>query len=163
MKRVFAVAGLATCLATPAAFAQAKYGSAGCGLGSLIFGPGEGFMQVSASSTNSSYYNQAFGITSGTSNCVPASKAAQIEQQESFVMANYSALTKEAAQGRGETLASFADVLGCEAGVQSEFASVLQSKYDRIFSAPGAMATLDATRRELQSNGTLANACSKLI
>ena len=45
-----------------------QYGMAGCGLGSLAFEPGEG--QISAATTNGTFYNQFFGISSGTLNCV---------------------------------------------------------------------------------------------
>ena len=48
--------------------AQRKYGIAGCGLGSVLFGTSGG---VFAYTTNSSSGNQVFGITSGTSNCLP--------------------------------------------------------------------------------------------
>ena len=162
MKTTLVLAALAALIGTPAAFAQAKYGSAGCGLGSIIIGPGEGFSQVFAATSNG-MGGQSFGITSGTSNCVNQDKAALNEQQESFMMANYSALSKEMAQGRGETLASFADVLGCSQGAQPRFASVLQNSYARIFSAPGALAALEATRREIKGHAELAQACSKLI
>src|SRR5437868_47659 len=47
------------------------YGMAGCGLGSLLFGPvNEPFAQVLAATTNATFATQTFGITSGTSNCV---------------------------------------------------------------------------------------------
>ena len=55
-------------LLSPSAFA-AGYGEAGCGLGSLLFGTQSGPIQIFAATTNNSSYNQAFGITSGTSNC----------------------------------------------------------------------------------------------
>jgi hypothetical protein len=161
MKRAFGAVVLATTVLSAPAFAR-KYGSAGCGLGSIVIGPGEGFSQVFAATTNGTSYAQAFGISSGTSNCTQASAAAAIEQQESFMVNNYGTLSKEMAQGQGETLAGLADVLGCETSLQPSVASHLQKSYERIFAAPGAMAALDATRRELSGVPTLASGCSKL-
>ena len=47
--------------------ASASVGSAGCGLGSLVFTDNEWWMQVLAATVNSTGV-QTFGITSGTSN-----------------------------------------------------------------------------------------------
>lgn len=161
MKRTLAVAAIATTLLSAPAFAQ-KYGSAGCGLGSIVIGPGEGFSQVFAATTNLGYI-QASAITSGTSNCTNAAASAAIENQESFMANNYSVLSKEMAQGSGETLAGLAETLGCDTSVQPAFASYLQQSYAKIFTQPGAMAALDATRRELKANAELARSCSQLI
>ena len=66
MKKLFAVAVIA--LMTSSAFA-AKYGSAGCGLGSLIFeGDQTWWKQVLATTTNGTGM-QSLAITLGTSNC----------------------------------------------------------------------------------------------
>lgn len=164
MKVHFGVAHALIIVATTAvsfsAFAQ-NYGSAGCGLGSLVIGPGEGFSQVSAATTNGTGY-QSFAITSGTSNCKTQAQAAALEQQESFMMNNYAVLSKEMAQGNGDTLAGLTATLGCEPEVQPLVASHLQKSYDRIFSQPGALAALDATRRALQSHPEAAQGCRKL-
>src|SRR5690348_11977029 len=46
------------------------YGMAGCGLGSLVFGPNDApVAQVLAATTNGTFASQTFGISSGTSNC----------------------------------------------------------------------------------------------
>src|SRR3569832_2714255 len=45
------------------------YGSAGCGLGSIVFGSQPGFIQILAATTNGTFASQTFGITSGTSDC----------------------------------------------------------------------------------------------
>ena len=59
---------MAFSLGSQALAKKRKYGRAGCGLGSVLFGPKGN--QSSASSTNNSSYNQGLAITSGTSNCV---------------------------------------------------------------------------------------------
>jgi len=139
----------------------AHYGMAGCGLGSIVMGPRGG--QLSAATTNGTMGSQTFGITSGTSNCTPDSKTAAVMQQQQFMVTNYSTLSKEAAQGAGNTLTAWSASLGCSADVQSEFNGTIQRSHGSIFAAPGAVATLDATKETLKQNPTLASACAGLI
>src|SRR3954464_7446787 len=49
---------------------KSTYGTAGCGLGSLVFGDQKGAIQILAATTNTTFGTQTFGITTGTSNCV---------------------------------------------------------------------------------------------
>ncbi len=139
------------------AFAARKYGMAGCGLGSMVFGTGN--PQISAATTNNSF-GQPYAITTGTSNCSPEPEATAVLKQESFVVANYATLSKELAQGQGQSVAGLAEVLGCESSVLPEFGSFAQSKYDALFLAPGSMAMLDKLKLEMASNETLSSSCS---
>lgn len=109
-----------------------KYGLAGCGLGSVFFGDGS---PVLAATTNGSSSNQTFGITSGTSNCVKTDGGAA--SARAFVQTNRSALSKEIARGRGESIASLSQLAGC-----SDSAAVgkaLQRQFKLIF--PSARAS----------------------
>jgi hypothetical protein len=96
--------------APAAASGAVKYGSAGCGLGSIIFGPGTGFVQVLAATTNGSSYTQTFGITSGTSNCDASAPATSAKN---FVETNRVALAKDISRGKGQTLTSLSELAGC--------------------------------------------------
>jgi hypothetical protein len=90
----------------------APYGSAGCGVGSIIFGDKEGIVQVLAVTTNGISANQTFGITSGTLNCgAAASDSAKVTQ---FIETNREALAKDIARGEGETINSIAKLAGCQ-------------------------------------------------
>lgn len=151
---LLALAGLGF---TPAAFAARKYGMAGCGLGSVIFGTKGS--QTSAATTNGSFNSQLFGITSGTSNCLPDAQASALHEQEKFIYANFASLSKEMAQGRGETLVGLASVLGCESSVQPQFTSFAQSKYQTVFAAPGAVAALETLKEEMKREPVLAQQC----
>lgn len=115
-----------------AAPAQAKgYGTAGCGLGSVLIGSGGGFLQVFAVTLNGVSGNQTFGITSGTSNCADAEGGE--DSAKAFVETNRTALAKDIARGQGETINSLAQLAGC-----SEPAAVgmsLQRQFDQIFPA----------------------------
>jgi DUF3015 family protein len=105
------------------------YGTAGCGLGSIIFTPGSGFTQVFAATTNGLFGTQTFGITSGTSNCAPSHPGR--EATRAFVETNRGALSKDIARGRGETITSLSRLAGCaEPGAVGAH---LQRRFDAIF------------------------------
>jgi hypothetical protein len=122
----------------PSVFA-APYGDAGCGLGSLIFADKRpGFIQVLAATTNGTSYNQAFGITSGTSNCDTGGIQMAEKKQEIFVVQNFNSLAKEMATGEGETLETLAGLLGCGSDKQGLFNSFAQKQYGTIFATERA-------------------------
>ncbi len=109
------------------------YGAAGCGVGSVIFGDQEGFVQVLAATTNGTFFNQTFGITFGTLNC--GSPALDQLGAKVFIEANREALAKDIARGSGETIANLAALAGCadEAAVGES----LQRDFTTIFPDPG--------------------------
>ncbi|MFZ5862053.1 MAG: DUF3015 domain-containing protein [Nitrospirota bacterium] len=159
MKKYFlAVAG--ALFISPSAFA-AGYGDAGCGLGSLVFGDAPGFVQVFAATTNGTSYSQAFGITSGTSNCDAKGVVLAQQQQEEFVANNYADLAKEMASGNGERLTVLAGLLGCPATGREHFNTAVQRHYGEIFSddaaSPGAVLT--AVKGVVEQDATLTASC----
>jgi len=87
------------------------YGAAGCGLGSLLFSPSNGFMQVFAATTNGSSGSQTFGISSGTSNCDGAGY--QPGSTAAYIQTNRAALAKDSARGRGATITGLSELAGC--------------------------------------------------
>jgi len=105
------------------------YGSAGCGLGSVIIKPSEHFTQIFAATTNGLFGNQTFGITSGTSNCDGPPKPVQATAR--FVIANRSALAMASARGRGEPIEALATLASCRA--PNELGPVLQRNFGQIF------------------------------
>lgn len=135
------------------------YGSAGCGLGSLLFEPSTGFTQVLAATTNGTSGNQTFGITSGTSNCDsgPGSSASA----KAFVQTNRSAMAKDIARGKGETISNLSALAGCRDSVA--VGSKLQREFKTIF--PNASVTdaqvSDKVVSVLKSEQSLS--CSNLI
>lgn len=140
------------------AWAKRNYGTAGCGWGSQMMGPSGG--QISAATTNQSSYTQAFGISSGTSNCLPSKDMATVMKQEQFLAANLNTLQKEMAQGSGATLNAFADLLGCPANVQKEAIDTLAKGYETIFKAPGIEGVLDTAKDELKKREVLKKECA---
>lgn len=134
--------------------APSGYGTAGCGLGSMIFSPSAGFTQVFAATTNGSSGTQTFGISSGTSNCADMSGGQA--SAKAFVQTNRAALAKDIARGRGETLTSLAELAGC--GNPDAVGRTLQKNFKQIF--PTAQASdaqvTDSVMSTLKSDTTLA-------
>lgn len=140
MKKLLVVVAVA--LMTSSAFA-AKYGSAGCGLGSMIFeGDQTWWKQVLAATTNGTGI-QTIGITLGTSNC-DSPAPLKVGQAEAYVEANKVALANDIARGNGETIVGLSKVYGCTNAAQ--FGQALKSNYSSIF------ATAEATSTEITHN-----------
>ena len=135
MKKLLLV--VAVVLMTSSAFA-AKYGSAGCGLGSMIFeGDQTWWKQVLATTTNATGV-QSIGISLGTSNC-DSPAPLKVGQAEAFVEANKVALANDIARGNGETIVGLSKVYGCSNS--SEFGMALKSNYNTIFPTAAATST----------------------
>lgn len=140
MKKILVVVAVA--LMTSSAFA-AKYGSAGCGLGSMIFeGDQTWWKQVLAATTNGTGI-QTIGITLGTSNC-DSPAPLKVGQAEAYIEANKVALANDIARGNGETIVGLSKVYGCTNSAQ--FGQALKSNYSTIFS------TADAPSNEITHN-----------
>ncbi len=111
------------------------YGTAGCGLGSMVFGNDPGIVQIFAATTNGTSGNQTFGITTGTSNCEDTGGGAASAQ--SFIETNREAFAKDVARGNGETIKGLSTLAGCQNVVA--VGATLQGSFTRIF--PNAKAT----------------------
>lgn len=108
------------------------YGVAGCGLGSIVFGQEQGFVQVVAATLNGTGV-QTIGITLGTSNCEQANK---IVKANEYIEVNQVALENEMARGEGQSLTTLSQVLGCANG--SSFSTGMTNNYQSQFPAGGA-------------------------
>lgn len=105
-----------------------RYGTAGCGLGSLVFGDQPGAVQIFAATTNGTFANQTFAITTGTSNCGPGLVA---QGTKAFVEGNRVALAKDAARGQGDAIGAIAVINKCEN--LPAVAAALQRDFKAIF------------------------------
>jgi hypothetical protein len=140
----------------------APYGTAGCGLGSVVFGSKTGFVQVFAATTNGTSGTQTFGISSGTSNCVPAAKAEAFNRQREFVNTNLASLATEISQGSGDTLAAFTQTLGCQTNI-GVVNKALQAGAGKIFKETTTDGVLFATYDVLKGSSEAVVACKDLI
>ena len=126
----------ASLMATMMAFAMAApvvhadgYGTAGCGLGSILFGDDPGIIQVLASTTNYSFGTQTFGSTSGTSNCNDSGGGSA--SAKAFIEANRETLSKDIARGQGETITNLSALAGCSD--EAAVGTALQKNFGKIF------------------------------
>ncbi|HUJ60955.1 MAG TPA: DUF3015 family protein [Kofleriaceae bacterium] len=161
MKKLMIGAALATmCLAAGGStevHAQA-YGTAGCGLGSIVLGNKPGIMQIFAATTNGTFASQTFGITSGTSNC--SDTGGGPSSAKAFIETNRDALAKDISRGRGETINNLATLSGCADA--NAVGATLQKNFKTIFP------TADVTNTDV--SGSVVNvlrsdkslSCSKL-
>jgi Protein of unknown function (DUF3015) len=136
-----------------------RYGTAGCGLGSLAFGAKPGPIQIAASLLNATG-GQSFAITSGTSNC--QNEGDDNRRAELFILANREVLEKDISRGSGETLTNLAEIIGCSDSAQ--LGETLQSKYQTIFpkgSEPSENVT-EAIFKTIREDQQLSQNCSKI-
>lgn len=107
----------------------------GCGLGYLAFKDQDGLMsQTAAATTNGTFGNQTFGITSGTSECDKFKTFASNEKVNQFVAQNMDNLAKDIAKGNGEYLNTLAVLLEVPEPQRVEFYSKLQTHFTEIYS-----------------------------
>ena len=105
-----------------------QYGMAGCGLGSMLFGTKPGIIQIFATTTNGTFGNQTFAITTGTLNCKPDTT---LRSAELFITVNKDSLAKDVSRGNGEAINNLSQIVGCKDS--NEFGAKLQQNYQSIF------------------------------
>jgi hypothetical protein len=137
------------------------YGMAGCGLGSLVFKENGG-IQILAATTNGTFGNQTFAITSGTSNCASGGIIKAQREQAAFAEVNFQDLKRNMASGGGEFLTSFSSLLGCEDKAKPALAKMAQTKYEVILPSDKTtpMQMLGGVKAQIKADPTLASSCS---
>lgn len=105
----------------------------GCGLGSILIKKQDSvLLQVVASTLNGTSGNQTFGITTGTSGC-KKTKLALNDRAQDFIAGNMDQLSREIAQGHGESVNTLAELLNVSDA--QTFAANLQKNYNAIYSS----------------------------
>lgn len=109
----------------------------GCGLGYLVFkDSGDStVIQILAVTTNGTFGNQTFGITTGTLECSQPQSNVSIERLNEFVASNMDTIAQDIAAGDGEALATLAELMEVPSVKRPEFFSVLQKNFSKIFTA----------------------------
>ncbi|WP_394997320.1 DUF3015 family protein [uncultured Helicobacter sp.] len=133
MRKFLGSLALASVLVS-SAFAAANT-NVGCGLGSKLIDKQGLIWNLFQITTNSTSGNQTFGITSGTSGCQWQGLVMDTRTQE-FVASNMDALSKEIAQGKGETLDTFVELLQVED--KEGFKIALQENYNKLYASKDA-------------------------
>ena len=136
MKKLFTVSFIAVaviCLGTVVLADQKNYG---CGLGSIVFEGNDGLIsQISAATTNGTFGNQTFGITSGTSNCEQFKTFTSNEKINTFVAENMDSLAKDIARGHGEYLDTFAGLIAVPESQRAALYASLQANFSKIYTS----------------------------
>ncbi|MHB1586498.1 MAG: DUF3015 family protein [Acidiferrobacteraceae bacterium] len=128
MRKMFAVA---TMLAAPLAFAANN--NVGCGVGTIIFNGQRGVApQVLAATTNGTFGNQTFGISSGTLGCSRDGVVANPVRVSMFVGANMDRLARNMSVGHGQSLNALADLIGIKSDQKVAFFRLTQQHFAEI-------------------------------
>jgi len=143
-------------------YKKMRYGMSGCGVPSIFIEKNEMLPQIGASLISAFFTGSTdtMAMTSGTSNCThDASMGAVRMEQEVFVRANLSSLSREAAQGSGDHLSALAEVLGCGS---EPFARLSRVQYSEIYSGD-ARSIIENYRSAIASDPDLKGSCERVI
>jgi hypothetical protein len=130
MKKICAVMTVLAVL--PAAAMADNVGN--CGWGSKLMAGQSGVVPQSAAvTTNGTFGNQTFGITSGTSGCTQDGTVQSNWRTSLFIDGNKEKLARDKSIGSGETLDSLAHLLGVESQDRVAFNRAAKDNMARIF------------------------------
>jgi Protein of unknown function (DUF3015) len=157
MKRLITILSLIAALPT---LAMAADNVGGCGVGSMIFKGQKGVApQVLAVTTNGSFGNQTFGITTGTLGCTQDGMVTSNMKTALFIDSNKDQLARDMSVGSGETLASLSHLMGIEAKDQAAFNRLAKNNVARIFTNENVATeqVVSSLREVLASDATLSH------
>jgi hypothetical protein len=157
-KKALVLVAAALALAS-AAQAANTYTSAGCGLGTILFkGKNSKVHLILAATTNGSFGNQTFGISSETLDCTAEGVVKNDKQVEVYAAVNLQQLSREMAQGGGEYLSGLSTLMGCKTDAQKQaFSQLAQTRYEKLFPSDStdSSAMLSNLRSEMSADPVL--------
>lgn len=119
--------------ASSSAYADAP-GGPNCGWGNMLFegkaGAGYHFM---ASTFNSSFGNNTFGMTSGTNGCSTRGRLTYSGKNAMTVSQIMTEFSEDVAKGNGEALDTVAVVFGIDKQDRSVFAEMAHANFEKLF------------------------------
>src|SRR4051794_27285904 len=153
MKKLLAVAAVAAVF--PLSAMADNIGN--CGWGAKLFDGQSGVApQVLAVTTNGTFGNQTFGITSGTSGCTQDGTVKSSWKTALFIDGNKEALARDMSVGSGEALDSLAHLMGVEAQDRNAFNRVAKENLSKIFAADSTNDIMANFRQVLAADTQLA-------
>jgi len=149
---------IAVAVALPmSAMAAGENNIGSCGWGSKLFDGQSGVApQVLAVTTNGTFGNQTFAITSGTSGCTQDGAVKSSWKTALFIDGNKEMLARDMSVGSGETLDSLAHLMGVEAQDRAAFNQVAKENLWKIFAADSTADIMANFRQVLSANEQLA-------
>jgi hypothetical protein len=107
----------------------------GCGWGAEVFKGKSGVpSHVMAATTNGTFGNQTFGMSTGTAGC-DAKKKISTAQLDQFLDSNLDKVAYDMSRGHGEVLESLATLMGIQEQDITSFFNATKANFDRIFSS----------------------------
>lgn len=131
----------------------------GCGVGTILFEGKSGVaIKVLAATTNGTYGNQTFGITTGTLGCKSDGVITSRARLSMFMGTNTERLARDMSVGQGEALNVLADLMGVKEQDKSLFFKTTQQHFSTIFATQHKTAgdVLAALQHVLAQDKTLA-------
>lgn len=120
-------------IAASAGMAQAD-NDIGCGLGTQLWKGESGLVpKVLGATTNGTFGNQTFGITTGTLGCSSEGVITADARLRMFAGANMDNLARDMAHGQGETLDAFASLMRVAETDKPAFFSFTRSHFAALF------------------------------
>jgi hypothetical protein len=138
-------------LASPMASMAAETGP-GCGWGSMLMDGESGVVSnVLAATTNGTFGNQTFGMTSGTAGC-DASQTIHRAAAD-FLDDNMEKVARDMSTGQGESLDTLANLMGIQEEDKTTFFTLTHDNFSTIFSSDSVssvdvMASLQEVMRQ---------------
>lgn len=103
----------------------------GCGIGTMLFEGKTGtFSHVLAATTNGSYGNQTFGMTSGTLGC---DTSQSIQVATLYMDSNFDKVAADISKGDGEALSALSELIGVDAKDKALFNALLKDNFTLVF------------------------------
>ncbi|BCR03438.1 hypothetical protein DESUT3_05070 [Desulfuromonas versatilis] len=136
MKKILFLTSALALVVAGSAFAGQAAKNTGCGLGTVLWGDkadGSILSQSLQATTNGTFGNQTFGITSGTLGCDQPESLAQSDKLFEFAAGNLDNLARDIARGSGESLDTLAELMAVPQGQRVVFNASLQQNFDEIF------------------------------
>jgi len=120
------IAGAILLGASSMAFAQP-----GCGIGAMVWKGQSGIApHVLAATTNGTFGNQTFGMTTGTLGC-QTNQA--VQSMAMYMDSNIDKVARDMSRGSGENLDTLAVLLGVDEADRGSFRTLLQDNFAAIF------------------------------
>jgi len=144
------IAGVILLGASSMAFAQP-----GCGLGAMVWKGQSGIApHVLAATTNGTFGNQTFGMTTGTLGCQTNES---VQSMAMYMDSNIDKVARDMSRGSGENLDTMAVLLGVDEADRDTFRKVLQENFATIFPSSDTTSgqAVDAIVALLEKNESL--------
>src|SRR4051812_12655941 len=158
MKKLLVVVSVAAVFPMTA-MAAGENNIGNCGWGSKLFEGQSGVApQVLGATTNGTFGNQTFAITSGTSGCTQDGAVKSNWKTALFIDGNKEKLARDMSIGNGEALDSLAHLMGIEAQDRAAFGRLAKDNMARIFPSDSVAteSVVAALREVLAANAQLA-------